>query len=507
MAQVVTGRISGFLKLPAVLAIIAACLLLPACSPAPPSSSGESRYSGPEVDWIPYKDKASGLYGYSDRQGNIKLKPYYNYAEPFAWGRAVAKREATGMISSDGSWLIRPVYDSIENYPYAKAYYFREKKEEGFFAESWGHSFFSIENPFHFKVTTQKPYRLIYEISPDNIISEERSGMRGCVDLSDRFFVEKFWAKKRAEKAGEEWEEEGGCDCSREKPEKPCGCWWRGAECEYNAGVFIRRILGPDRVIVEANSEQTVFFYSEGERDEDRVGLAGVEKGILTPPVYGLGEGYRGIDGIIPIKKNGLYGFVDENGRELGKFEYSAIKVSGWRFFAAKGANYALLGKDRRPVTGYIFSRIHNGYGYLELATVELEGRNAVWDLRSGKEFPGGCDSDRLAVAVSYKESGGVLAFGARSSSRELYDVYLPNREFLGSYQDMRTYNSTSLVWLKNLEGKWGALDAEGKAAIDFIYDDLNLLPAGVANFIDVFLVKRNGLTFYVDATGREYLK
>lgn len=69
-----------------------------------------------------YQDDSSGMWGYRDMEGEVRIKPIYNYAAAFSEERAVISTSGlvVGVIDTKGNIIVEPYYVGIR--PYANGY-------------------------------------------------------------------------------------------------------------------------------------------------------------------------------------------------------------------------------------------------------------------------------------------------------------------------------------------------------------------------------------------------
>ncbi len=98
---------------------------------------------------------------------------------------------------------------------------------------------------------------------------------------------------------------------------------------------------------------------------------------------------------------------------------------------------------------------------------------------------------DKNGRYLSFLKKDGTLWSGPRFYDYYVYDI-------LASYQ---VFNDNSLASIMNSEGKWGAINKEGRTIIPFDYDVLKVFTEGVASF------SKNGKYGFIDIHGKEVIQ
>ncbi len=187
--------------------------------------------------------------------------------------------------------------------------------------------------------------------------------------------------------------------------------------------------------------------------------------GLLNPDTEFIPCDYEEIqpfsEGLARVRRGGLYGFVDEECREAAPAVYdNAFPFSG----------------------GFASARLRGKYGFILRSALAFKEKDFI-DI--------GPYSEGLAPA---KERGGA---GERCG----YIDPEGGEKIPFSFFMCASFSEGLAPVLRELSGKWGFIDAGGKEAIKPLYDSVTGFSGGIAN------VSRDGVSFYIDKTGREYLK
>lgn len=179
----------------------------------------------------------------------------------------------------------------------------------------------------------------------------------------------------------------------------------------------------------------------------NKVGLISDRKVIVEPRYEDL---YNMSEGLIRMKKNGHFGFIDTTGKEVIPPIYSSAKDFSEGFAPISAGIWAgYLNKDGEKVIDFIFSETFN--------------------------FKNGY------AKVKFKELYGYI---------NIYGKYVvkPNYESLGEL------NESHVSFLKF--GKWGFVDIRGKVSVSPIYSTVSPFESGVS------LVQKDGLFGAIDSSG-----
>ena len=190
-------------------------------------------------------------------------------------------------------------------------------------------------------------------------------------------------------------------------------------------------------------------------------------------------------EGLVAVKLNDKWGFVDKTGEEVIPLKYDYVDS-----FSEGMAKVELNDKN-----GYIDKKgkeviplMYDSAGYFSegLAEVQLKGKWGYID-KTGKEVI----DLKYDCALSFHEGlTWVILNGKYGFIDKTGKEVIPLK-----YDDIPPYFSEGLATVK-LNGKWGFLDKTGNEVIPLKYDDASPFSKGKAK------VKLNGETFYIDKNG-----
>ena len=190
-------------------------------------------------------------------------------------------------------------------------------------------------------------------------------------------------------------------------------------------------------------------------------------------------------EGLVAVKLNDKWGFVDKTGKEVIPLKYDYVDS-----FSEGMAKVELNDKN-----GYIDKKgkeviplMYDSAGYFSegLAEVELKGKWGYID-KTGKEVI----DLKYDCALSFHEGlTWVILNGKHGFIDKTGKEVIPLK-----YDDIPPYFSEGLATVK-LNGKWGFLDKTGNEVIPLKYDDASPFSKGKAK------VKLNGEEFYIDKNG-----
>ena len=191
------------------------------------------------------------------------------------------------------------------------------------------------------------------------------------------------------------------------------------------------------------------------------------------------------IEGLAKVKLNGKCGFVDKTGEEVIPLKYDYVDSfrEGLAIVKLNG-KYGYIDKKGKEVIPLMYDSA--GYFSEGLAEVELKGKWGYID-KTGKEVI----DLKYDGALSFHEGlTWVILNGKYGFIDKTGKEVIPLK-----YDDIPPYFSEGLATVK-LNGKWGFLDKTGNEVIPLKYDDASPFSKGKAK------VKLNGETFYIDKNG-----
>ncbi len=434
--------------------------------------------AGMPANFIPYLAE-NGLYGYADRQGRLVIPAEFAEAEPFVNNRAAARpknSEKWGLIDGRGQWLVKPQFTSLSNYPQEpEGAIYREGLKIPLPGGSDG--MFSLY-PKKLTVISNKSTEFV--ILPDNTVVEQSNKEAPALQaLQDQDFP---------------------------------------FPAEVVASARAHQVLIITTPIMGALPRVTdIYVYTpSGEGRLKRMGFMSKTGELLTKAEYIVH--FREIEENVPlcVEQNGKFGFFGYNGKMLYEPQFDDVDDRFGSFFIKKENRYAIMNKTGTLRTDFIFSGITRQVGSTNLFQVTMpDGRNTIWDLEAGRLWAGGIDcADAIAIDTVVSDSSQKLLAVCKDIESDQpgvhYVVFTSQGKNLGIYHRFKSEQSEDILWLKNMEDKWGAFDREGNPAIPFLYDCVSPsahLKSGqqYPDLNDVVKVTRDGKAFYVDGNGREY--
>lgn len=233
-------------------------------------------------------------------------------------------------------------------------------------------------------------------------------------------------------------------------------------------------------------------------------------------------------EGLAPVKSRGRWGYIGTDGRKAHPFTLDQAGIfSGGRAPVTKDGNTGLMTKEMKFIPCSYeeiqpfsegLARVRRGglYGFVDGRC--REATPAVYD--EAFPFSGGFASARLrgkygfilrdSMAFKAKDyidigpySEGLAPAKDRGGSDEScgYIDAEGNKKIDFRFFMCASFSEGLAPVLRELSGKWGFIDAGGKEVIKPLYDSVTGFDGGVSK------ATREGETFYIDASGREYRK
>ncbi len=257
--------------------------------------------------------------------------------------------------------------------------------------------------------------------------------------------------------------------------------------------------------------------------DKGKKGIIKNEKIIVNPKYQGIN--FYTNSKIFAVNKNGKYGFLDENGKEILKTEYESFSIAG-NYISVKKAdesrlydlhgnlvntnNYVSILETGNPAffiaqneQGYysIISKdvqIDNKYTYISYAFDNFfiftneEGKSGVLNIYTGDEIPAEYDNIILlenARALEARKGNEVdiysenfektltMTDGVVESVNENYiSIYSKNDlKYIDKkgniVKNTEVFDNLKLYSYQAEDGKWGFTDKEGKVVVNAKYD------------------------------------
>lgn len=279
--------------------------------------------------------------------------------------------------------------------------------------------------------------------------------------------------------------------------------------------MFYNLIDTKGNIILEEISISKPQIISDNEQDkfivfqkDEKVKIINLEtKETLSNYEYEEVCNYKTANGLIKVKKDGKYGFIDENGNIIINCEYENLADYFLEdmIVAKKDGKCGCIDKNGNIVINFEYDRIGNfSEGVVsakkgnKIGFLDKEGNiiidfkyEYIYDEESNKddfEFFTDMPEFKEDVVAVFKDEQG---FFIDKSGNKAIDF---ETEFNITHLN-RAFNNGILVGQKN--GKTGVFDKTGKIVVDFIYDDIQ-------NYEDIELLpaKLNGKNGCIDKKG-----
>lgn len=210
-------------------------------------------------------------------------------------------------------------------------------------------------------------------------------------------------------------------------------------------------------------------------RTDDGALLLRVDGGVIVPmgayeDIVSLGSG------MFAALQEGGYALMDESGVQRSETAYSDLRPAGKYLLACRDGSWGVMSLDGREISAFDYGRI------------EASGKDVFWALR-GNVNDG--ESDELCIldAEGSERSTGIFVRGMGSASDGLVPVLLPENSLWGycdaagklSIPARFSYAGEFISGYAVVAGEdgFGVIDAAGNVVVDLQYDTLELSPAG----------------------------
>lgn len=212
--------------------------------------------------------------------------------------------------------------------------------------------------------------------------------------------------------------------------------------------------------------EKTVLKYKK----DGKYGLISIEGKEITKPEYEDISAVKYKEGLLQVKKDGKTGIININGKEVIKAEYDTIAADNY---------YNINTKYEK--TGFIVSKVEeDGYRY---GYINYKGEKVLNTEFTEIERVTEIEDDENIYLIAYKDGQA----GLLKNAKQILDY---------SYEEI-TYNLTNNVFLVQRNGKQGIADIDGKIKIDTKYTNIS--------FGGIYLnVEEEGNKKVIDINGNE---
>ena len=212
--------------------------------------------------------------------------------------------------------------------------------------------------------------------------------------------------------------------------------------------------------------EKSILKYKKN----GKYGLINLEGKEITKPIYEEIIAITYKEGMLQVKQNGKVGIINMNGKEVVKPEYDTIIVDNY---------YNVDTKYQK--TGFIVSKTEeNGYryGYINYKG-DLVLNTEYTEIERVTEI---ADDDNIYI-IAYKDGqAGILKNNKKILNFEYEDI---------------TYNANNDMFVVQRNGKYGVVDREGNIKIDTKYTNLT--------FGGIYInVEENGENKVIDLSGNQ---
>lgn len=212
--------------------------------------------------------------------------------------------------------------------------------------------------------------------------------------------------------------------------------------------------------------EKTVLKYKK----DGKYGLISIEGKEITKPEYEDISAVKYKEGLLQVKKDGKTGIININGKEVIKAEYDTIAADNY---------YNINTKYEK--TGFIVSKVEeDGYRY---GYINYKGEKVLNTEFTEIERVTEIEDDENIYLIAYKDGQA----GLLKNAKQILDY---------SYEEI-TYNLTNNVFLVQRNGKQGIANIDGKIKIDTKYTNIS--------FGGIYLnVEEEGNKKVIDINGNE---
>ena len=467
--------------------------------------------------------------------------------DPYEYFAVYSPDEKVGIINRDGEKIIDNKYSQIYIPNQSKDVFFCFKSEEEYTVlNKNGQDIFKDFNsviPINISDTTMEMEK--------NVLSYEENGKYGLVDYSEKKLTDAIYVEvsslankpgcilvkkdglygvldsegktivdiKYNSVKGDEYSSENG-SYEREgyiiSEKTKTGIMY--GYIDYKGKVLIEPKYESISRVVDYKDDIYLIFMDKGKK-----GIIKNEKIIVKPKYQGIN--FYTNSKIFAVNKNGKYGFLDENGKEILKTEYESFSVAG-NYISVKKAdesrlydlhgnlvntnNYVSILETGNPAffiaqneQGYysIISKdvqIDNKYTYISYAFDNFfiftneEGKSGVLNIYTGDEVPAEYDNIILlenARALEARKGNEVdiysenfektltMTDGVVESVNENYiSVYSKNDlKYIDKkgniVKNTEVFDDLKLYSYQAEDGKWGFTDKEGNIVVNAKYD------------------------------------
>lgn len=224
------------------------------------------------------------------------------------------------------------------------------------------------------------------------------------------------------------------------------------------------------------------------------VRIDGLQNVFYKVPPTETADASLAAPGLIRLKRNGKFGIVDEEGRQIIPSIYDDIKgpSTDGLFVVKKNNKCAVLTKENRVVLGFndYNNKFEDIFGFYDgYSKVLMKGKygfiNPQGKVLISPQYPQATDFSEGMAAVQIKGKWGFIDKNERLTVQPYYEDYKP------------FYNGIALV---KENGKWNIVNKQGKELHSVSYDEIVLLRQGL------YLLKLNDKLGMAAANGREVL-
>ncbi len=327
-------------------------------TPSAAEVSAEDRLAGDDLFAI----VDAGRWGYMDRQGRVVISPRYDYATPFAEGRAAVRAGAEwGYIAPGGTWVIEPTYSAAAAFSDGRALVSRGigKSEKFGFIDASGAEVVAIQLPYALSYSEGLALVRLTEVEPTPVEALMAS-FRGDLSAYGYAFLDRDGRVAFDVPGIAAASFAGGLAPFEES---------RGLVRSTEWGYLDRQ----GNIAVPATLDGPAFRHTEdlarvGESGE--IGFVDREGAFVIEPVYDLAFAFS--EGLAPVKFKGKWGFVSASGEPaisavfLAALPFSeglaAVQsANGWGYVDASGKTVIAPQFSRADPFDRGLARVYNG--------------------------------------------------------------------------------------------------------------------------------------------------
>lgn len=239
----------------------------------------------------------------------------------------------------------------------------------------------------------------------------------------------------------------------------------------YETGTFETKVLNESKKELYTNYEKVEVLYNN-----DKQNNLWYETGMLK------------------VQKDGKYGLIDLNGKELAKPMYDEIKVLP----GIKNVVISVTNKKQGIINNIGAQIVPNEYE--EIRSLGEKYENGFIVKNENGKYGILSSNGQVIIEAKYDEIkniyGNNMYVVKEGQTLKIIDkekTYLEN-----AFEDVKEINLNNIIALKN--GKYGIIETNGEVKIDYIYEDLKYA------YTDTYIAKKEGKYGIININGEEKL-